>query len=774
MSIGRPTHHESAHGHVTGSACYVDDRPEPRDLLHGMVLGSPHAHARILGRDATAARALPGVHAVLFAADLPAHNEVGPVLHDEPLLATDEVHCVGQAVAVVYAESREQCRAALAAMEVEYEALPAILDIEEAVDSGSFMGTPHEMRRGDADAALASAPHRLAGTYRSGAQNHFYLETQAALAIPGEDHTMVVWSGTQHPSETQALVAEALGWGRHRVEVISPRMGGAFGGKETQANHWAVLAGVGAFLTGRAVKVVLDRDQDMTLTGNRHPAFTRYEAGFDDEGRLLAYKAELYVDGGWATDLSMAILDRALYHADNAYFIPHVLLYGQVARTNTLSNCAFRGFGGPQGMMVMEQLMDRIGHELGLDPLAVRMANLYGPAPRNLTPYHQEVSDPRNLELVPELVQRSRYHQRVAEAAQFNDSSPWVKRAVALTPIKFGISFTVTHLNQAGAFVVLYSDGTAQLNHGGTEMGQGLYTKMLQVCAHGLGIEPERIRPMYTSTDKVPNTSATAASSGSDLNGQAVRAACQTLVERLRPVAARLLGAPVHVVQTLADDQRDNCPETARDGHPAWAWVAVGEGVSFEAVVAAAYLDRVSLSATGFYRTPGIWYDRENGRGKPFYYYVYGAAVSEVELNGLTGEWKLRRVDILHDVGESLSPDLDRGQIEGGFVQGMGWLTMEEFRFDDQGRVLTHSPSTYKIPAIGDVPEDFRVDCLARAAQPGVIHGSKAVGEPPFMLAISVHRALARAASAFGGWVELPAPATTEALLTAVRSVRGP
>ena len=774
MSIGARLAHESAVAHVTGRAHYVDDLPTPAATLHGLTLTSPHARARIVSLDVGPARTLPGVRDVLVAADIPGANNVGPVFHDEPLLAAGEVHCVGQSVALVLADSREAARRALDAILVEYEPLEPVLTLAEGIERGDFIGDTHRMRRGDAAAALASAPRRLSGTVDSGGQEHFYLETHASLALPGDDGRSVeLQSSTQHPSEVQTLVAEVLGWARARVTVVSPRMGGAFGGKETQAAPWAALAALGAVRTGRPVKLWLDRDRDMTTTGRRHPFHTRYQVGFDDEGRLLALDAQLYADAGWAADLSLAILDRALYHTDNAYFLPNVALDGYVVRTNKTSNTAFRGFGGPQGIAVIETVLDRIAWELGLDPVEVRRRNLYGEAPRNLTPYHQEITAPRTERLLDELLATSDYAARRQQVVEFNAGSPWVKRGLALTPLKFGISFTITLLNQAGAYVVLYADGSAQLNHGGTEMGQGLYTKMLQVCATGLGVDPDRIRPMATRTDKVPNTSATAASSGSDLNGAAVADACRTLVERLRPVAGELLGHPSHVVQTAADPHADMRPLTA-DGEPAWAWVAADRGVSFAEVVAAAYVGRVPLAATGFYRTPGIWYDRAAGRGKPFYYYVYGAAVSEVEVSLLTGQWRMLRVDILHDVGDSLSPDIDRGQIEGGFLQGVGWVTTEELVFGDRGELLTHAPSTYKIPAVGDVPEVWHVDFLRDAHQPGVVGGSKAVGEPPFMLALSVHRALADAVRAAGpGEAQLALPATNEAILAAVEAARG-
>lgn len=761
--LGKPVPHESALRHVGGDARYVDDLSPPAGMLVGMILGSPEAHGRIVRRDRSAALRVPGVHGVWFAEHLPAGNNVGPVVHDEPLLATDQVHCVGQAVAFVVAESYDACRAACAALVVEIEPLPALTDIEQGIAAESFIGQTHVIERGDVQTVLDGAPHRLSGTVDSGGQDHFYLETNAALAVPGEDRQILVHSSTQHPSEVQILVAATLGWGRSRVTVECPRMGGGFGGKETQAAQWACLAAVAAVELGRPVKVWLSRDADMSHTGRRHPFHSRYEVGFDDEGRLLSVAADLYADGGWATDLSLSILDRGLFHLDNAYWLPNVRLRGFVVRTNRVSNTAFRGFGGPQGMVVMEQILEAIAAHLGLDPLQVRRRNLYEEGQH--TPYDQPVVGFRIPRILDELEQSSDLVARRAAIQAFNDSHRFRKRAIALTPVKFGISFTASFLNQAGAYVVVYADGTVQLNHGGTEMGQGLYTKMLQVCSHALGVPLADIVHQVTSTAKVPNTSATAASSGSDLNGQAVAAACEQLVERLKPVARELLGGELQFAAG-SDAERPSV-----DGVPAWAWSDQG-AVTLAQVAQKAYFSQVHLAAAGFYRTPDIHYDRSAGRGKPFHYFAYGACVSEVEIDGLTGEWRLLRVDILHDVGSSLSSDIDKGQIEGAFVQGLGWLTWEELVFDGSGKLVTHSPSTYKIPAIGDIPQDFRVELLQHAPQDDVIYGSKAVGEPPFMLAISTHVAISRAASAFGKRVEVAIPATNEAILFAVEAAR--
>ncbi len=753
--------HESGLKHATGEARYVDDLPEPPGTLVAQVIVSAHAHAKVGKRDATAALAIPGVRAVFFADDIPGENNVGPVVHDEELFASDEVYFTGQSVGLVVGDSYEACRAGVKAVQVQYTPLPALTTVDEAVAAGAFLSDPHHMRRGDVDAALNAADLVLKGDVSTGGQDHFYLETQATLALPEEGAGVKLMCSTQHPSEVQTLVAHALGVGRHQVVVEVPRMGGGFGGKETQAAPFAAMAALAAKRLNAPVKVWLNRDQDMAWTGKRHPFQGRYEAGFSKDGSLQALKVSLVSDGGFSTDLSRAIMDRALFHLDNAYYVPNLHFVGQVARTHLPSNTAFRGFGGPQGMAVMETILSRAAQRLGLDEAEIRRRNYYGDAPRNLTPYYQEVKDNRLERLHRELMVSSDYATRKAAVTAFNLSSRFNKRGLGFCPVKFGISFTTSFLNQAGAYLVVYADGTAQLNHGGTEMGQGLHTKMLAVCAHELGLPTTAIRVMSTATDKVPNTSATAASSGSDLNGQAVKHACEVLRERLAPIALELLGGKPKQASELVFAQ----------GQVTLA----GTSVAFEKVTQAAYLAQVSMSATGYYRTPDITYDREKGRGKPFHYYAYGVAVSEVEVSGFTGEHRVRRVDILHDTGNSLVPTIDLGQVEGGFIQGMGWLTMEEVLFNPKGVLLTHSPDTYKIPAFGDTPRDFRVELLADAAQHDVIHGSKAVGEPPLMLALSVVTALRQAVAAFGvPGVDVPLaiPCTPEAILRAVDMAR--
>ncbi len=760
-----PPPHESARLHVTGEALYTDDQTAGRPMLEVWPVCAPYARARILRRDADAARAMPGVVAVLLAEDISGANDVGAVKHDEILLADKEVFFHGHLVALVVGETQAACRAAAEKVVVEYESLPAILTIEEAVARQSFHNEPNFMRRGDADAALRNAPLSLAGEFALAGQDHFYLETHAAWAEPGEDGAMRIVSSTQHPSEVQQVVAQVLGVAANKVVVQCPRMGGGFGGKETQASTPAALAALAAWRTGRPVRVRFNRDQDMMLTGKRHPFRAKFHVGFDEQGTLLALKAALHSNGGWSLDLSQAVTDRALFHLDNAYYIPHVEFQGRVAKTNLVSNTAFRGFGGPQGMLVIEEILDRIARRLDLPPESVRERNLYrGGGETNTTHYGQEIGDNRIQTIWHSLKASSEFAARRTQLAEWNRAHPHRKRGLAMTPVKFGISFTVTHLNQAGALVLIYQDGSVQVNHGGTEMGQGIHTNIQAIAAKELGVSAKNIRVMPTSTDKVPNTSATAASCGTDLNGAAVKNACDTLRVRLAEVAAKLL-AP--------GSGHEPEPEKLvfEDGF-VFSRERPEARVAFREVVQRAYFDRVSMSATGYHRTPEIHWDRAAGQGRPFHYFACGAAVSEVEVDGFTGMTRVLRADILHDAGDAINAGVNRGQIEGGFVQGMGWLTSEELKWDDQGRLLTHSPDTYKIPAVGDVPRKFNVSFLTNAAQPGVVHGSKAVGEPPLMLAISVREAIRDAVAAFGppgGAVELGTPATGEAIFMAIQ-----
>ena len=762
----RALRHESAVGHVTGRALYADDTAQRRPMLDIWPVCSPHARARVLRRDATAARAMPGIVAVLMAEDIPGHNNVG-TCQDEPLFADDEVKYHGQVVAIVVGRSPKACRAAAAAVVVEYEPLPALVGIKEAIARRSFHAPPHTLARGDVSAALAKAPLRLEGEFSFGGQEHFYLETQAAWAEAGEGGSVFVSSSTQHPTEIQAIVAELIGEPRNKVVVQSPRMGGGFGGKETQGNAFAAMVALAAIKTRQPARIQLDRDVDMMVTGKRHPFVARFSVGYDQKGMILAAAVDLYSDGGWSLDLSQPVLDRALFHLDNSYYIPAVRFTGLIAKTNVASNTAFRGFGGPQGMLVMEEIVDRISRRLGLAPELVRGRNLYrGSGETNTTHFLQEIGDNR-LQTVWKRVQKEAgFAERRRAVDAWNKAHPRVKRGLAVTPLKFGISFTLTHYNQAGALVLLYSDGTAQVNHGGTEMGQGLHTKILGVAMRELGLPASWIRVMQTATDKVPNTSATAASSGADLNGAAVRNACVTLRERLLPVACALLSEKAGKAVPASKVQFADGKAKVRGSSLA---------VDLKKVCNRAHARRISMSVSGFYATPGIHWDWSTASGRPFQYFVCGAAVAEVEVDGHNGMHRVIRVDVVHDVGDSLNPGVDLGQIEGGLVQGIGWLTREELLWDKQGRLMTHSASTYQIPAISDAPMEINVTTLPMAAQEGTIHGSKASGEPPLMLAFSVREAIRDAVSAFGSGeneIALASPATSEAIFAAIRNRR--
>ncbi len=760
--------HESAVGHVTGTAIYVDDQARRRPMLDLWPVISIHAHAKIKSIDVSAALAIPGIACVLTAKDIPGLNDMGAIRNDEPVLATDVVHYHGQPIAIVVGDSLESCKQASRAVVVEYEPLPPVRNIREAIAAANFHTEPHVIARGDCAAALKSSAHTLKGEIDIGGQEHFYLEAQAAWAECGDDGDVYVCSSTQHPSEIQAVVAHVLHIPRNKVVVEAPRMGGGFGGKETQGNGWAAIAALAALKTQKPVRVQLDRDIDMTVTGKRHPFHGSYEVGFDDEGKLLAARVNLVSDGGWALDLSESICDRALFHLDNAYYIPNCEFSGRVGKTNNVSHTAFRGFGGPQGMVVIEEVMDRISRALKISPEIVRERNLYrGSGETNTTHYGQELGDNRIPAIWGMLRDEARLRERREEIAKWNAKEKHKKRGIAMTPVKFGISFTASFLNQAGALVLIYRDGTVQVNHGGTEMGQGLYTKMKGVAMRELGVSADHVRVMKTRTDKVPNTSATAASSGADLNGAAVKNACDILRERLAVVAASMLSQrldeKIEPASIVFANDRAGLGDEARS-------------IPFVDLVATAYMEQVQLSASGFYRTPGLAYVKKAGKGAPFYYYAYGAAVAEVEVDALSGMKRVLRVDILQDVGDSLNASVDRGQIEGAFVQGMGWLTGEELKWGKDGRLLSHSASTYQIPSIGDAPADFNVKLLPNASQNGVIHGSKAVGEPPLMLAISVREAIRDAIAAFAESpreVSLESPATHEAIHASIHQLRG-
>ncbi len=780
--VSRAFPHDAAKLHVTGQARYVDDLPTPRNTLHLAFGLSTVAHGEITKTDLDAVRTAPGVVLAMTAADLPHENDVSPSPYPEPLLAEGAVHYVGQPVFLVAATSHLLARKAVRNARIGFAEKPALLSIEAALAADSwFEDGPRIYVRGDAAAAIEAAPHRVEGRIEIGGQEHFYLEGQAALALPQEGGDMVVHSSSQHPTEIQHKVAEALGVPMNAVRCEVRRMGGGFGGKESQGNALAVACAVVAARTGRPVKMRYDRDDDMVITGKRHDFRIDYRAGIDADGRLLGVEFVQYARCGWSLDLSLPVADRAMLHADNAYWIPSVRIESHRLRTNTQSNTAFRGFGGPQGMVGIERLMDHVAHALGKDPLQVRRSNYYraaertgpgtghryggprSPRPEEIgpqtTPYGQPVEDFILHEMTDRLIETSDYHERRKAIAEWNAGSPILKKGIAFSPVKFGISFTLTHLNQAGALVHVYQDGSIHMNHGGTEMGQGLFQKVAQVAAARFGIDVSKVKITATDTGKVPNTSATAASSGSDLNGMAVRAACDTIRDRIAAFVADVHQAAANTVRF----------EGGR--------VHVGgESYAFEDVARDAWMNRVSLSATGFYKTPKVKWDRIRGDGRPFFYFAYGCAVTEVVVDTLTGENRILRADILHDCGASLNPAIDIGQIEGGYVQGAGWLTTEELVWDDKGHLSTHAPSTYKIPACSDRPSVFNVALWDGPNREDTIYRSKAVGEPPLMLGISALLALSDAVAASGEpgapYPGLDAPATAERVLAAVEWVR--
>ncbi len=761
-------HHESAIQHVTGEAQFVCDMTFGQQMLVGRVVYSLFARARISHYDLSLAQNLPGVHAVIDFTAIPGKNGLNPLANDEPCLAQGEVNCIGQAVFLIAAENEQIAYEAEQKILVDYEPLSAILSIDEAIEQQSLLAPPKRLQTGDPDTALLLAPHNISGILETGGQEHWYLETQSALCVPGEQDEMIVYASSQNPTETQIVVAELLGIQAKDVVCEVKRMGGGFGGKETQGNHVAAWAALLAHSTRRPVKVVLPRIDDQKITGKRHRFKTNFTIAFDDRGTILAYTADMYGDAGMAKDLSMAILDRALFHTDNAYYIPNLRVTGTMLKTNLPSNTAFRGFGGPQGMAVIEQAIDQMARYLGKDSAEVRYHNFYGIHERNITHYGQPVLNNRIFMIWDQLIESSGYFDRRKKIDEFNTNNRFVKRGMALTPVKFGISFTTSFLNQAGALVNIYKDGSVLVNHGGTEMGQGLHTKIRQIAAAELGVSLEQVKVCATNTSKVPNTSPTAASSGTDLNGMAVRNAIDTLKERLQPTITRMMLAVFGV-------------------HPSHRLV-FSKGVvydhenpqiklPFEKVAAQAWLDQVSLSATGYYRTPGIHFDSAKGKGEPFFYFAFGMAVSEVEIDVLTGRVQGIRTDILHDTGDSINESVDLGQVTGGFVQGVGWCTTEMLRYNERGQLLNHSPDTYKIPTIGDVPFVLNVDLLKNAPNPNVIKRSKAVGEPPFMLAFSVWMAIKDAISAVGNHQAEPPfalPATIEVILSAVQQISGP
>ncbi|MGA8248314.1 MAG: xanthine dehydrogenase molybdopterin binding subunit, partial [Nocardioides sp.] len=757
--VGQTMPHESAALHVTGTALYTDDlHPRTKDVLHAYPVQAPHTHALVTALRVEPAYAVPGVVRVLTADDVPGVNDAG-VKHDEPLFPS-EVRFRGHAVCWVLGETLEAARRGAEAVEVDYEPLPSLVTLPEAIAAGSFQGAQPTVQRGDVEAGLERATHVFHGEFEFAGQEHFYLETHAALALVDENEQIFVQSSTQHPSETQEIVAHVLGVPSHEVTVQCLRMGGGFGGKEMQPHGFAAIAALGATLTGRPVRLRLNRTQDLTMSGKRHGFHAQWRVGFDDDGRIMALDATLTADGGWSLDLSEPVLARALCHVDNAYWVPDIRVNGRIARTNKTSQTAFRGFGGPQGMLVLEDILGRCAPLLGIEAADLRRRNFY--VDGQTTPYGQPVRHPERAAAAwDQVLASSDFATRTGEIARFNAAHPHTKRGLAITPVKFGISFNLTAFNQAGALVHVYKDGSVLVNHGGTEMGQGLHTKMLQVAATTLGVPLADVRLAPTRTDKVPNTSATAASSGADLNGGAVKNACEQITARLSAVAAGRLGVPAADV---------------RFRHGVVSGLGTSQTLPWAELVHAAYFARVQLFAAGYYRTEGLHWDSTVMQGSPFKYFAYGACVAETEVDGFTGAYRTLRVDIVHDVGDSLSPLVDIGQIEGGFVQGAGWLTLEDLRWDHsdgphRGRLSTQSASTYKLPSFSEMPPDFRVDLLDHAHEDGAVYGSKAVGEPPLMLAFAVRESLRQAAAAFGPAgtsVDLGCPSTPEAVYWAV------
>jgi len=756
--VHKPHPHDSARMHVRGAAPYVDDIREPTGTLHVGIGMSDKAAGTLRSLDLSAVRAAHGVVAVLTAADIPGKNDIAPAFADEPLFADKEILFHGQALFAVVARTRDQARRAARLAQIDIaEAEPAIT-VDDAMETGARVLPDYEFGRGDIEGALDASPHRLEGTFRIGGQEHFYLEGQASLAIPGEGPEMLVHASTQDPTEVQHIVARILAVPDAFVSVETRRMGGGFGGKESQACAWAAIAALGAQVTGAPCKVRLDRDDDFVLTGKRHDFRADWRVGYDDSGRIRVYEVMLNARCGCSADLSLGVVDRAMFHASNTYWLETVRIASRRLKTNTVSNTAFRGFGGPQGMIAIERVIDGIARERGLDPLDVRKANFYRPG-GDQTPYNQTVEDLETLPaMIAELETSSDYRARRAAIAKFNATSPILKKGIALTPVMFGISFTLIHLNQAGALVHVYTDGSIHLNHGGTEMGQGLFTKVAQVVAEEFGVPLDFVRITATNTAKVPNASPTAASSGSDINGMAAKIAAGQIRARMGGFAAEHWGVAPEKIEF-------------REGRV----FGGNKSMSFGELAKACRLNRVGLSAAGYYKTPEISWDRAAVKGKPFFYFAYGACCAEVAIDALTGEMKVLGIDILHDVGSSLNPALDLGQVEGAFVQGMGWLTTEELVFDGKGRLTTHAPATYKIPVASDIPERFNTRLHMRPNKTDSIYRSKAVGEPPLMLGIAVYSAILDAVHAVkpGGQPKLEAPCTPEAILRAVKSLEG-
>lgn len=755
-TIGKPHKHDNARQHVSGSSLYIDDKRELQGTLHIAPGYANETCGKIISLDLSAVEASKGVVCVLTAKDIPAINDCSPAFGDDPILAKGEIHFHGQPIFAVVAKTRDQARKATKKAKITIESFEPLVTAKQGRDADSHVLPPYNFSRGDVDNIIKNAPNVLSETFEIGGQEQFYLEGQIAMAVPKDEGEMIVYSGTQHPSEVQHTVAKMLGWQDASVVCETRRMGGAFGGKETQAAQWAALAALAAYVTGKPAKMRLDRDDDMMMTGKRHDFDCQWAVGFDDKGQIEAVKVNYDTRCGFSADISMGVTDRSMFHTDNAYFYPACDITSHRIRTNTVSNTAFRGFGGPQGVLFAERMMEGIAIKTGLDALDVRQANYYRDG-KDITPYGMKIEDNIIAEIMAELEQSSDYRNRRKQVDEFNKTSKFLKKGLALTPVKFGIAFTLKHLNQAGALVNLFADGSVQINHGGTEMGQGLNLKVAQVVAEEFGIDLSSVKITATVTDKVPNATPTAASSGSDLNGKAAQNAVQKIKARLTKLAAE--------IHNVAEDEVNFADNIVTCGK---------HEMSFAELAKQGFLNRINLSDTGFYATPKITWDRETKTGRPFLYFSYGASCSEVLIDTLTGEMQVTRVDILHDVGKSMNPAIDLGQIEGGFVQGMGWLTTEQLVFDDKGRLTTHAPSTYKIPTAFDIPEDFRVNLApSDGNMEDTIYKSKAVGEPPVMLASSVYCAIfdAVAACKKGKIPNLPAPATPEAILTAIKNL---
>jgi xanthine dehydrogenase large subunit len=752
--------HESAIRQVKGSANYVDDIVAPRDTCYAAVGLSTCAKGTLTSLDLRAVKESDGVIDVISIDDVPGHKDIGPVFKGDPLLADGEIKFYGQPVFAVLATSVALARKAALKGNIIVDDEEPTLTASSAHAKHQYVRPMHQFGTGDAIRAIADAPHVVSGSLSIGGQEHMYLEGQVSLAVPDEDDRILIYTSSQHPSEVQKLVAEVLNTKLHKVVVDMRRMGGGFGGKETQAAQWACIAALFAKRNRCAVKLRLPRNIDMHVTGKRHPFENHYELGFDEQGKILGTSLEINGICGHSPDLSDAIVDRAMFHADNGYFLGESHIVGHRLQTNMVSHTAFRGFGGPQGMIMAEAMLDAIARKLRVDPLTVRKTNLYGDATGNTTPYGMKVEHNLLPEMMSKLENEGNYWARRESISAFNRSSPIIKKGLALTPVKFGISFTAKHLNQAGALVHIYTDGSIQVNHGGTEMGQGLHTKIGQIAANEFGVTLDMIEVTATRTDKVPNTSPTAASSGTDLNGKAVQNACITLKKRIAACFAASVALPDRV-----DDVIFSNGFITLDEHSA----------VFSDVIQMAYFERVSLSSSGFYKTPKLHYNRDTGDGRPFFYFAYGVSLSEVSIDTLTGEYTVDSVDIIHDVGDSLNPAIDIGQIEGAFVQGMGWLTTEDLQWNSAGKLISENMATYKIPAIGDTPPHFNVSLFGRKNAEDSIYHSKAVGEPPFMLAISVWCALKDAISSISGYSQDPqldTPATPERVLNAVLAMQ--